>query len=74
MSNICIFNLKIDTKLSNSCESSLLLLRALTLWEYQNTIFVNVFDLFVKLCLYDAIYLLRKFLEVNVKKICLITF
>jgi len=37
-------------------------------------IFVNVFDLFVMLCLYDAIYLLPKFLEVNVKKICLIIF
>jgi hypothetical protein len=54
MSNICIFTLKVDTKLSKSGESRLLLVPVLTLWEYQNTIFINVFDLFVVLCLYVA--------------------
>jgi len=74
VSNTCILILKVDTKLSNSGESCLLLLPTLTLWGYQNMIFVNVFGLFLMLCLYNAAHLLRKFLEVNVKKICLITF
>jgi hypothetical protein len=37
-------------------------------------ILVNDFGLCVMLGLYNAAHLLRKFLEVNVKKICLITF
>jgi len=48
--------------MSNIGESGLLLLPALTIWGYQNTIFANVFGLFVMLWLYCAAYLLRKFL------------
>ena len=52
ISKPCLHILKVDTKMSNNGESSLLLEPALTIWDYQNTIFINVSDVFVMLCLY----------------------